>query len=179
MPQARVRRSPLLRRLLASLAAVSVTALALIAGTQTSYAGISTEGAPAVTLASGGSLDASGITAGSDVQRILAVQVPAVGFSRLSVTAYQSSLLDQDPLHGLQLRAEGCDGTWTQSGQGYTCSGRISAVVLPRPVAGVGPLFLQVRPVGGQLLRLTLWLPSTAGAEFMGQASSLSYRILN
>lgn len=179
MPQARVRRSPLLRRLLASLAAVSVTALALMAGAQTSYAGISTEGTPAVTLASGGSLDVSGITAGGAVQRILAVQVAAVGVSRLSVTAHQSSLLDQDPLHGLQLRAEGCDGIWTRSGAGYTCSGRLSTVVLPRPVAGVSPLFLRVRPVGGQLLRLTLWLPSTAGAEFMGQASSLSYRILD
>lgn len=179
MSQARCHLSPLLRRLLASLAAVSVTAVAVIAGAHTAYAGISTDAAPAVTLAAGGSLDASGITAGNAVQRILAVQVPAVGFSRLSVTAHQSSLLDQDPRHGLQLRAEGCSGSWTQSGAGYNCAGQLSTVVLPRPVAGVGPLFLQVRPAGGQLLRLTLWLPSTAGAEFMGQASSLSYRILD
>lgn len=177
MARARSTRSPLIRRMFASVAAVAVTGAVVFTGVQGASASISTARGSAVSLTSIGALDASGIMAGGQVERVVAVMVPAGSRSVLSVSAETSSILDQDKKNGLQLRGELCSGRWIRVEERFTCSGVVTTALAPRPIVGVSALALGVQPVGGQLVRLTLSLPATASDNFMGQSSALSYRI--
>jgi len=157
-------------------AAVAATTLVVGAGVRTASASISTEHAPAVSLAVIGSLDASGLLPGGEVERLVGIHVAAGAAPKLTVTADISSVLDQDATNGLQLRADTCSSGWVRTAPGYHCSGTITTLFASRPVVGRSTL----AGAGASALtqvRLTLSLPGTADGRFMGQTSALSYRI--
>lgn len=168
--------SGLIGRVLATVGALAVISLVVGAGVSAASANISTDRAPA-SISAVGALDASGITPGGQVERVVTIRVPAGTRPVLSVTAVTSSALDQDARNGLQLRAEACSQTWRRTASGYSCSGTLTTVMATRPIVGSTPLALPAQGDEGAQVRLTLSLPSSAGAEFMGQSSSLSYRI--
>lgn len=102
----------------------------------------------------------------------------ALGSVSLGSWATQSSVLDSDPVNGLQLQVESCSEAWTAVGSGYSCAGTERAfytgpmVVSGRPLAAAASL-----AAGGiDHLLLTAELPGTASTEaFEGATSSLSF----
>jgi spore coat-associated protein N len=176
MTKARHIRSTFITRSLATLAAVAVTTLVVGAGVRTASASISSDHSSAASLVVMGSLDASGILPGGEVERLVGIHVAAGTTPKLTVTAETSSVLDQDTRNGLQLRADACSSGWRRTETGFSCSGAVTTLFTSRPVIGRSSL-----PAGGASaltqVRLTLSLPGTADARFMGQTSALSYRI--
>jgi spore coat-associated protein N len=170
-------RSRLISRVLATVAAVTVTAVVIGAGVNTASASISTDRGTAASVSSVGSLDASGITAGTQVERLVTIRVQGGSRTVLTVTAETSSVLDQDTHNGLQLRADACSETWRRTAAGYSCAGTVTTLIALRPIVGSSALAPFDRTVLGQPVRLTVSLPDTADARFMGQTSALSYRV--
>ena len=96
----------------------------------------------------------------------------------LDSVATQSSVLDSDPVNGLQLQVESCSLAWTDTGSGYTCAGTEKAfyagrmLVDDRALTGVASL----APGAVDHLLLTASLPATASAdEFEGASSALRF----
>ena len=96
---------------------------------------------------------------------------------RLGTVATRSSVLDTDPVDGLQLAVESCSEAWTAVDGSWAC-GRTTT----RHYAG--PIVTDVRllgaaslaPGGTAHLLLTASLPSTATAELVeGATSSLDF----
>lgn len=171
----RARRSSLVRRVAASVVAIAATSVVVGAGVRTASASISVDrGAP--TVESVGTLDASGLLPGADVQRLLTVGVAGGLGNMLIVTAQTSSRLDADRRNGLQLAADSCSLPWTHAGGGYQCPGVLTSVIASRPVLGRAALHGLTAGTAHQL-RLTLSLPSAGGTDMLGQRSALIYRI--
>lgn len=102
----------------------------------------------------------------------------ALGSVALTTTATESSVLDADPVNGLQLTVQGCTQAWSTSGEDYTCGGDSLTfydgpiVAADRALAGASSL-----TAGGvDHLLMTATLPSTAsGDEFGNATSSLTF----
>ncbi len=99
----------------------------------------------------------------------------------LASTATTSSVLDTDPLNGLQLTLQSCPVAWTEGGTAdaptYTCSSTAGATTL-----GSGPvatnMSLSSSPAltagGTQHLVFAIALPTSADNTFQGKSSTLS-----
>ena len=98
----------------------------------------------------------------------------ALGSVSLGSTATASSVLDSDPVNGLQLRVESCTRPWTESNSVWTCvgtkktnySGRM--VVSNLSLAGAASLV----PGGVDHVLLTASLPASASTDALQGASS-------
>jgi hypothetical protein len=176
MTKARHNRSTFITRSLATMAAVAVTTLVVGLGVHTASASISSEHAPAVSLAVIGSLDAGGLLPGGAVERLVGIHVAAGTAPNLTVSADTSSVLDQDRTNGLQLQADACSSGWVRTDGGFSCAGTVTTLFARRPVVGRSSLAAAAGPEMTQV-RLTLSLPGSADGRFMGQTSALSYRI--
>lgn len=96
---------------------------------------------------------------------------------RLGSTATRSSVLDTDPVNGLQLAVESCSQAWAPVDGGWVCGGTtarhyagpiVTDVALRNPEA--------LAPGGTEHLLLTASLPSTTGADLAaGATSSLDF----
>lgn len=102
----------------------------------------------------------------------------ALGSVTLASSATQSSVLDSDPVNGLQLQVESCSVAWTDTGSGYTCAGTEKAfyagrmLVTDHVLTGAASL----APGAVDHLLLTAELPATASAdEFEGASSALRF----
>ena len=92
--------------------------------------------------------------------------------------ATASSVLDSDPVNGLQLKVDSCSQAWTDTGSGYSCSGTRKAFYS-------GPMLVDDQALTGSAslaagavdhLLLTASLPSTASTDaYEGATSSLSF----
>jgi hypothetical protein len=176
MTMARHNRPTLVTRSLATLAAVAVTMVVVGAGVRAASASISID-QPAASLEVTGSLDASGLLPGGEVDRIISISVPSGTNPDLAVFAETSSVLDQDTRNGLQLRADLCSSSWRRTEAGYVCTGTVTSLFATRPVVGSSRLALTGGSAAARQVRLTLSLPGTADGRFMGQTSALTYRI--
>ncbi|TFV64484.1 hypothetical protein E4P41_00990 [Geodermatophilus sp. DF01-2] len=96
---------------------------------------------------------------------------------RLGSVATASSVLDADPVHGLQLAVDSCSEAWTPVDGGWTCGGTTTRhysgpIVTDVPLTGAASL----APGGVDHLLLTAGLPSTTSAELVeGATSSLDF----
>jgi hypothetical protein len=103
----------------------------------------------------------------------------AIAAVALSSSASPSSMLDRDPVNGLQLRIDRCSDAWqSQPPSRYTCSGQQSEIVAWRPVIGTAvPLagLAGLKRTKPAHLLLTLELPQRAPNAFQGQRSQLTY----
>lgn len=104
----------------------------------------------------------------------------SVPLSAVTLTSWatRSSVLDSDPVNGLQLTAESCSVAWTATAAAPTCSGTVSSyfsapiVVTDRVMAGSSAL----APGAIDHLLLTASLPSTASTDaFEGATSGLNF----
>ena len=101
-----------------------------------------------------------------------------LGSVSLASTATTSSVLDSDPVNGLQLKVDTCSQAWTDTGSGYSCAGTKQAlysgrmIVANQALSGVASL-----AAGGvDHLLMTASLPASASAdEFEGASSSLRF----
>lgn len=99
----------------------------------------------------------------------------------LATRAATTSLLDQDPVHGLRVRVRECALAWRPAAgaPGHRCerreatvSGWSAAVSPPRPLP-------RPPPAGGlRHLLIDVALPPGAGDEFQGLASSIEFRFV-
>ena len=92
--------------------------------------------------------------------------------------ATSSSVLDQDPVNGLQLTVESCSVSWVETGSNFSCSGTERSfyagpiVATNQPLAGAASLVAG----GTDHLRLTATLPAGAtGDAFEGASSGLNF----
>jgi hypothetical protein len=101
----------------------------------------------------------------------------------LTTTASSSSLLDQDPVDGLQLAVDRCAVPWVgvraADHAAYRCPGRRISVLAPRPVLVRNIPLPNLDVTGGsrQHLLLSLTLPQSAGNEFQGLSSTIHYAL--
>jgi len=91
--------------------------------------------------------------------------------------ATRSSLLDSDPVHGLQLTVESCPTAWSVAGSGYTCAGTVrefysGPIVMDQPLAGAASL----EPGQVDHLMARIAFPTTAGDAHKNKLSELSFR---
>ncbi len=102
----------------------------------------------------------------------------ALGSVTLDSAATQSSVLDSDPVNGLQLQVESCSVAWTDTGSGYTCAGTEKAFYAGRMLVDDHALTgaASLAPGAVDRLLLTASLPATASAdEFEGASSALRF----
>jgi hypothetical protein len=93
--------------------------------------------------------------------------------------ATSSSVLDQDPVNGLQLTAESCSVAWDTAGAVPTCAGTVrSYFSLPIVVNNAAlTATAALAPGATDHLKLTAALPASAsGDAFEGASSSLSFQ---
>jgi spore coat-associated protein N len=132
------------------------------------------------------SVPASDLAAGDTAQRAVELTNDGsldmdAGSVRLTTVAPVSSMLDTDPVDGLQLAIDSCPVPWTESGTSpvftYTCPGPTSVVLAPGPVIRTAePLSgLTLAPGVPNHLRVTVGLPTTAGDALSGSTSSVTY----
>jgi hypothetical protein len=102
----------------------------------------------------------------------------ALGSVSLASTATASSVLDSDPVNGLQLRVESCSQAWTEANSVWTCAGTEKTfyagpmVVRSQSLSGAASLV----PGGVDHLLLAASLPSSASTDaFQGASSSLRF----
>ena len=98
--------------------------------------------------------------------------VPLAGL-QLNSVATSSSVLDSDPVHGLQLAVDSCSEAWDSVGGAWTCGAMTTRhysgpIVLDAPLTGAAA----PAPGGVEHLLLTASLPSTTTAELVEDASS-------
>lgn len=126
---------------------------------------------------------ADGLWPGKEVERTITVaNASAVPFTSIALraSALISSLLDTDPVDGLQLRVDRCSTPWraAEDGESFMCPGVMSAALAQKPAIGSDRVLAGLaatRPEGADYLRLVLGLPETAGNEFQGQSSRLRF----
>ncbi|WP_324276448.1 TasA family protein [Blastococcus brunescens] len=91
--------------------------------------------------------------------------------------ATRSSVLDSDPVHGLQLTLESCSTAWTVAGSDYACGGEVTPFY-------TGPIVTQAvltgtathAPGGVEHLLATIAFPDTAGQTHTDKISDLAFR---
>lgn len=120
-------------------------------------------------------LDFSGLVPGGAItQAITLVNDGRADLSAVTVSTVivESSLLDTDPLHGLQLSVGSCSVAWTPDG---VCPGEQELLVAPGPVRRETELAGPASRTAGARdhLAVTVALPGTAGNEFNGLRSRL------
>jgi hypothetical protein len=96
----------------------------------------------------------------------------------LGSAATASSVLDSDPVNGLQLRVESCSRAWTVSNSVWTCAGTKKNLYVGRMVVSNFSLSgaASLVPAGVDHLLLTASLPSSASSDaYQGASSSLRY----
>ncbi|SOE04037.1 hypothetical protein [Blastococcus haudaquaticus] len=103
----------------------------------------------------------------------------SVAWESLTFTSWAttSSVLDSDPLHGLQLALESCSESWTVSGSGYACGGDLTPlyagpIMVDRALAGA----VSVAPGRTDHVLATISFPETAGDEHQGKVSQMAFR---
>jgi hypothetical protein len=103
----------------------------------------------------------------------------ALSTVRLNSWATQSSVLDSDPLNGLQLRVESCSVAWTPAAGAPTCGGVVRTyldlpiIVSNQSLPGTTALAAGVT----DHLRLTASLPSAASnSTLQGSTSTLNFQ---
>jgi hypothetical protein len=92
--------------------------------------------------------------------------------------ATTSSILDSDPVHGLQLTVESCSVAWVATGSDHTCAGTERSFYAGRIVVANQPLAGAASLVAGATdhLLLTATLPASAtGDAFEGAESGLNF----
>ncbi|MGY1823929.1 hypothetical protein [Geodermatophilus sp. SYSU D00079] len=94
----------------------------------------------------------------------------------LAIGATESSLLDDDAHHGLQLLLESCSSSWDAVGDSYTCAGEVATfyagpVVVDEELDGAASL----APGGVDHLRATVTLPDSAGNDFQDASSAFEF----
>jgi hypothetical protein len=102
----------------------------------------------------------------------------ALGSVTLDSSATASSVLDSDPVDGLQLQVESCSVAWTDTGSGWSCAGTEKAFYAGRMLVDDHALTgaASLAPGAVDHLLLTAALPATASAdEFEGASSSLRF----
>jgi hypothetical protein len=102
----------------------------------------------------------------------------ALGSVTLKSWATSSSILDSDPVNGLQLTVESCSVSWVDTGSDFSCSGAERSfyagpiVATNQPLAGAASLVAG----GTDHLLLTATLPASAtGDAFEGAESGLNF----
>jgi hypothetical protein len=93
--------------------------------------------------------------------------------------ATSSSILDQDPVNGLQLTAETCSVAWDPAGASPTCPGTVRTYFSLPIVVDNYPLnsTAALAPGATDHLKLTAALPASAsGNAFEGATSGLSFQ---
>lgn len=135
--------------------------------------------------AAGVSLDSPGLVSGETAATVVDLVNTSSRRSTVALTtiATSSSLLDQDPVNGLQLAIDRCSAPWEPvpgaTRPGYRCPGRTVSVLVRRPVlvSNLALSNLDAGDQGGkQHLCLSLTLPESAGNEFQGLSSTIQYR---
>lgn len=128
------------------------------------------------------SVGASNIAAGDTIQRAALLKQSGtltLASITLTTTATTSSLLNTDATNGLQMVIERCTQAWTESGPPYTytCGGTTQAVVATRPVIGSNLTLTNLVLTAGadNFLRVTLTLPSSAPNTLQNQSSVILY----
>jgi hypothetical protein len=97
----------------------------------------------------------------------------ALASVRLATVATQSSLMDSDPVNGLQMSVRSCPVAWAGD---LSCAGAVRALLVPGPVVRESDLTDPASLAAGVTdhLLVTLSLPDTAGDTFKQQSSTLS-----
>jgi hypothetical protein len=99
----------------------------------------------------------------------------ALGSLTVDITAPQSSILDTDTTHGLQLTLDACDQAWAVAGGAYSCAGTVTRHYAgPVVVSAELPRAASMAVGGVDHLLATATLPQAAGNEFMDASSELS-----
>jgi hypothetical protein len=96
----------------------------------------------------------------------------------LGSSATTSSVLDSDPVNGLQLKVESCSQAWADTGSGYSCAGTKKAFYGGRMVVANQALSGAASLVPGAVdhLLMTAELPSTASTDaYEGASSSIRF----
>jgi predicted ribosomally synthesized peptide with SipW-like signal peptide len=97
----------------------------------------------------------------------------ALSTVRLATVATESSIMDTDTVHGLQLSVLSCTVPWTSD---FACAGVESVLLDPGPVIDDAELSDPASLAAGATdhLAVRLSLPSTAGDAFKDQSSQLA-----
>jgi hypothetical protein len=90
--------------------------------------------------------------------------------------ATTSSVLDSDPVNGLQLTVRSCSTAWTVVGSGYSCGGAVrdfysGPIIMDQALAGAASL----EPGQVDHLLATIDFPSTAGDAHKNKVSQLAF----
>ena len=128
-------------------------------------------------------MGAGGLAAGDTVQR--AVDVKNTGTitilaPTLTTSATVSSLLDTDPVNGLQMTINKCSVAWTEASAPaytYTCSGTQTAVLASVALIGSNLALGNITRTSNtdNFLVVTLTLPSGAGNTEQNQSSTILF----
>lgn len=187
------------RKLLLSVAAVGASVAVMAVGTYASFTASAsrghqvTTGVPQLVLGDTGAasnrlgIDALNIAPGETWYRSFDVtNGGSAHFSTvtLSTDVTTSSILDSDPVNGLQARIERCSVPWVEAGAQpdftYTCAGTRTVVVPFRPVVMTTvplPGMHVLNPGGTDHLLLTEMLPTTADSTFVNRMTALTFII--
>lgn len=122
------------------------------------------------------------LTPGATSELRVDVVADSGGTLYLRTRATTSSLLDQDPVHGLQLRVRECARAWEREAgalshrcdqRAVTVSGWSALISAPRLLPEPSP------SVGGtRHFLIDVTLPLEAGNEFQGLGSSIEFRFI-
>jgi spore coat-associated protein N len=129
------------------------------------------------------SVGAAGLAAGDTVQR--AVDVKNTGTitilaPTLTTSATVSSLLDTDPVNGLQMTINKCSVAWTEANAPaytYTCSATQTVVLASVALIGSNLALGNITPTSNadNFLVVTLTLPSGSGNTEQNQSSTILF----
>lgn len=178
--------------LLALASYLSMTDTTQAAFTATTGTGPSTFTTAVVDLTAGGAgladrftVDAAGLVPGDRVERALDLTNRAnldLAGVTLTTTATQSSALDTDTTHGVQVSIETCTVPWTETGPApgytYTCAGATGIALSSRPAImnGAAVTGLAAATAGATAhLRVVLTLPAAAGDALQGLTSRIGF----
>jgi hypothetical protein len=117
-----------------------------------------------------------GVVPGASVSRALNLVNDgdsALSAVRLATVATESSIMDTDTVHGLQMTVLSCPVAWTSD---FTCDGDVRTLLAPGPVIDDAELSDPASLAAGATdhLAVTLELPTTAGDAFKDKSSELS-----
>ncbi|MDJ0356104.1 hypothetical protein [Paenarthrobacter sp. PH39-S1] len=139
------------------------------------------------------SIGAAGLVPGDSIQRVATLTNAASnqGLSAITLTAAAapSSVLDSDPINGLQVTIDKCSVAWAETNvaaaggaaaYNYTCptTGTITQVLASRAVVGADVALINLTSLNSgstDNLRVTMTLPTTAGNGFQGQTSTIGF----
>ena len=120
-------------------------------------------------------LEFSGLVPGGAVTRAVTLvddRPTDLSAVTVSTVVVRSSLLDTDPVDGLQLSVDSCSVVWTAD---WACPGQRALLVPPGPVHRGTELLAPAPGAAGarEHLAVTVALPASAGNEFTGLRSEL------